>query len=221
MFAGIALGTFVTVTAYINGYRPPAAGPAAVLAGFLTWVLLAALAVAVIEVLRRHHRAIGRRGWRYGKRCAVATASIARRHGRTAHAFLVAKAGPRWAGREHQPLMFRRLREPQPAGGSPAGTGQPPQQPSDEGKSMTLNLTGRHSGPGFPDHTFAECSPGLCGEQAGALARRYARPSKIAPERRAQRAARSGGTVPVRVGARHRPDRRLRDRKTTASCWSG
>ena len=41
VFTGIALGTFVTVTAYINGYRPPAAGLAAVLAGFLTWVLLA------------------------------------------------------------------------------------------------------------------------------------------------------------------------------------
>ena len=55
---------------------------------------------------------------------------------------------------------------------------------------MALNLTGRHAAPGSPDHTFAECSPGLCGEQRGALARQYA--SRIAPERRARRAARTG-----------------------------
>ncbi len=35
----------------------------------------------------------------------------ARRHGRTVHAFLVAKAGPRWENREHRPLMFRKVRE--------------------------------------------------------------------------------------------------------------
>jgi hypothetical protein len=74
---------------------------------------------------------------------------------------------------------------------------------------MILNLTGRHAGPGFPDHTFAECSPELCGEQRGALARQYGRPStggtmsgsKIAPERRARRnAARAGGNVPSEWG---------------------
>ena len=64
---------------------------------------------------------------------------------------------------------------------------------------MALNLTGRHSGPGFPDHKFAECSPELCGVQRGALARQYA--SRIAPERRARRAAaRTGGSVPSEWG---------------------
>jgi hypothetical protein len=64
---------------------------------------------------------------------------------------------------------------------------------------MALNLTGRHSGPGFTDHTFAECSPELCGEQRGALARQYA--SRIAPERRARRTARTGGSIPSEWGS--------------------
>ena len=64
---------------------------------------------------------------------------------------------------------------------------------------MALNLTRHHSGPGFPDHKFTECSPELCGEQRGALARQYA--SRIAPERRARRAAaRSGGSIPSEWG---------------------
>ena len=67
---------------------------------------------------------------------------------------------------------------------------------------MALNLTGRHTGPGFPDHTFTECSPELCGDHA--LARHHQTPapaSRIAPERRARRAAaRSGGSVPSEWG---------------------
>ena len=64
---------------------------------------------------------------------------------------------------------------------------------------MALNLTGRHSGPGFPDHTFVECSPELCGEQRGALARQYA--SRIAPDRRARRTAgHTGGSIPSEWG---------------------
>jgi len=64
---------------------------------------------------------------------------------------------------------------------------------------MAPNLTGLHSGPRFREHTFAECSPELCGEQPGALAGKYA--SRIAPDRRAQRtAARTGGGVPSQWG---------------------
>ena len=90
-----------------------------------------------------------------------------------------------------------------PPGGGPGRTvatyvnGKP--APSTKGTPMALNLTGRHSGPRFPDHTFAECSPELCGEQRGALARQYA--SRIAPERRARRtAARAGGSMPAAWG---------------------
>jgi hypothetical protein len=172
VFAGIALGTFVTVTAFAGGYRPPASGLAALLAGVLTWLLLAALAVTVIEVLRRHHRAIGRAVVRHGRRGAVVTAKAARRHGGTVGAWLASKAGPRWENRQHQPLMFRKLRgEPegpaaeevtageQEADPAPARTSTPPHAPDGGTASMTT--------------------------------------SKITPEHRARRAAaRSGGTVP-------------------------
>jgi hypothetical protein len=39
---------------------------------------------------------------------------------------------------------------------------------------MKLNWTGLHSGPGVPEHTFAQCRPGLCGEPKGKLAAEYA-----------------------------------------------
>ena len=76
-----------------------------------TWALLTVLAVVAVELLRRHHRAIGRHAVRYGKRGALAAASArppARRDRR--YRWLVAKAAPRWENREHRPLMFRRLR---------------------------------------------------------------------------------------------------------------
>ena len=106
VFTGIALGTFVTVTAYTEGFRPPVSGLAALLAGFLTWLLLAVLAVTGIEALRRHHRAIGRHGWRYGKRGArglrrgaatVARGAAAR--SRPWRTRLTAAAQARWAAR--------------------------------------------------------------------------------------------------------------------------
>jgi hypothetical protein len=60
---------------------------------------------------------------------------------------------------------------------------------------MAPNLTGRHSGPHFREHTFAECSPDLCGEERG----KYA--TRIAPERRARRAAaKAGGSIPSEWG---------------------
>ena len=253
----------MTVLAVMNGIRIPRLE--VVLSVVATWALLMVLAVAVVELLRRHHRAIGRNALQYGKRGALATAGHARRHGGTVLRWLVSRAAPRWENREHRPLMFRRLRgepegpEPQeegsggrqgsgepdgrtyswgpadgplgwpaddaetahrwarhmstggtpkvvteyPPGGGPGRTvatyvnGKP--SPSTKGTPMALNLTGRHSGPGFPDHTFAECSPELCGEQRGALARQYA--SRIAPERRARRtAARTGGSMPAAWG---------------------
>jgi hypothetical protein len=207
IWAGLALGTFLTVLAVRNGIRVPRLE--VVLSVLATWALLTVLAVVVAEMLRRHHRAIGRHAVRYGKQGAVATARHAHRHGGTALRWLVARAAPRWENRQHQPLMFRRhSRDPDSAAGDrgpeapasaplAANTDQP--SPSTEGTPMALNLAGRHSGPGFPDHTFAECSPELCGEQRGALARQYA--SRIAPERRARRAAaRSGGSIPSEWG---------------------
>ena len=84
IWAGLALGTAVTVLAVMNGIRIPRLE--VVLSVLATWALLTVLAVVVVELLRRHHRAIGRHAVRYGKRGAVATARHARRHGRTVHA---------------------------------------------------------------------------------------------------------------------------------------
>ena len=82
IWAGLALGTAVTVLAVMNGIRVPRLE--VVLSVLATWALLTVLAVVVVELLRRHHRAIGRHAVRYGKRGAVAAARHARRHGRTA-----------------------------------------------------------------------------------------------------------------------------------------
>ena len=124
IWTGLALGTAVTVLAVMNGIRVPRLE--VVLSVVATWALLTVFAVAAAELLRRHHRAIGRHAVRYGKRGAVATARRARRHGGTVRAWLVAKTAPRWESREHQPLMFRRLRGGERAeggeGGQPAGT---------------------------------------------------------------------------------------------------
>ena len=77
--------------------------------------VLLAVGVALAEVARRHHRTAAR----HGKRGAIAAARHARRHGGTVSTWLVARTAPRWANREHRPLMFRRLRG---EGGQAAGT---------------------------------------------------------------------------------------------------
>jgi hypothetical protein len=183
VFAGIALGTFVTVTAYVNGYRPPAAGLAAVLAGFLTWVLLAVLAVTVIEVLRRHHRAIGRHGWWYGKRGAIAAGGGAAAAARAAAARsrpwrtrVLAALQARWAARSSQPLMFRRLRTEQE---DPATGAVPAEEPGGgPGRTVATDVNGKPSQPPAEGSTTMPAS-------------------KISAGHRAQRAARAGGgTVP-------------------------
>ena len=169
IWAGLALGTCLTVLVVRDGIRVPRLE--LVLSVAATWVLLAVLAVVVLELLRRHHRALGRHAVRYGKRGAAATARHARRHGGTALRWLVARAAPRWENREHRPLMFRKLRgdpegpaaEPAPEAEAPAPGAPPPDDTHGGTTSMTV--------------------------------------SKIAPERRARRAAaRTGGTVPAEWG---------------------
>jgi hypothetical protein len=71
IWAGLALGTFLTVLTVMNGIRVPRLE--VVLSVITTWTLLTVLAVVAVELLRRHHRAIGRHGWRYGKRGTIAT----------------------------------------------------------------------------------------------------------------------------------------------------
>jgi hypothetical protein len=120
IWAGLALGTFLTVLAVRNGVRIPRLE--VVLSVAATWTLLTVLAVVAVGLLRRHHRAIGRHAVRYGKQGAAGTARHARRHGGTALRWLLSRAAPRWESREHRPLMFRRLRgdpeNPEPQEGS-------------------------------------------------------------------------------------------------------
>ena len=173
IWAGLALGTFLTVLAVMHGIRVPRLE--VVLSVIATWALLTVLTVVAVELLRRHHRAIGRHAARYGKRGAVATATHARRHGETALRWLVARAAPRWENREHQPLMFRKLRgkpedpaaDPAPEAEAPAPGAAPHAPPPDDTNGGTTSMT----------------------------------VSKIAPERRARRtAARTGGSVPSEWG---------------------
>ena len=173
IWAGLALGTAVTVLAVMNGIRIPRLE--VVLSVVATWALLTVLAVVVVDLLRRHHRAIGRGAVRYGKRGAVATARHTRRHGRTVRTWLVSRALPRWENREHRPLMFRRLRgEPEdpaaettPEAEAAAPGTAPDAPPPDDTDGGTTSMT----------------------------------VSKIAPERRARRAAaRTGGSIPSEWG---------------------
>ena len=225
VFAGIAAGTFVTVTAYAGGYRPPASGLAAVLAGIITWLLAVTAAAAVLEVLRRHHRVIGRHAWRYARLGAVKAGRGAYSGARRATAWLAARAGPRWENREHQPLMFRRLpAEPEsppaeagpvPAGGVSYSWGRAGSRygwPASDLETATARA--RHASTGGKPYVVTEYPPGggpgktvatyLNGKPStrGTEGSTSMPVSKIAPERRARRtAARTGGgSVPAEWG---------------------
>jgi hypothetical protein len=173
IWTGLALGTAVTVLAVMNGVRVPRLET--VLSVLATWALLALLAIAVAELLRRHHRAIAGHAARHGKRGALAAARGTRSGARSATAWLAAKAAPRWENRERQPLMFRKLRgkpedpaaEPAPEAEAPAPGAAPHAPPPDDTDGGTTSMTA----------------------------------SKIAPGRRARRAAaRTGGSIPSEWG---------------------
>jgi hypothetical protein len=169
LWVGLALGTFLAVLALTHGVMLP--GLNGFLAAVLTFALLLAAGVVLAELTRRHHRAIGSHAVRYGKRGAAATARHGRRHGGTALRWLVAKAGPRWENREHQPLMFRKLR------GKPPGSAAE-EVPAEEREQDAVPAPAGTSTPDHPDGGTTSMT------------------SKIAPERRARRAARASGSVP-------------------------
>ena len=79
-----------------------------IIGAVVVWALIVLAAVTLAELIRRHHRTVGRYALKQGKRGAVATGRHPGR--RTALRWLVAKAASRWENREHRPLMFRRLR---------------------------------------------------------------------------------------------------------------
>ncbi len=178
LWTGIALGTCLAVLAITDGVRLRIGGMPSVLGVIIgaavVWALIVLAAVTLAEVVRRHHRTVGRYALKHGKRGAVATGRHARRHGGTALRWLTAKAACRWENREHRPVMFLRLRgEPEdPAadtvpGAEAAAPGTAPDAPPPDDTGGTASMTA----------------------------------SKIAPQRRARRAAaRTGGPVPSEWG---------------------
>ena len=199
LWTGLALGTFLAVLALTHGVMLP--GLNGFLAAVLTFVLLLAAGVALAELARRHHRTAAR----HGRRGAIAAAGHARRHGRTVRTWLVSKAGPRWEQRVHRPLMFAR------AGNRPASNSETTAT-TDGGTPVTSfdkccpGAARCHCPPGCP----CTCGPCDCsrfrargsgsatGSNGGTTSMTV---SKIAPERRARRAAaRTGGSVPSEWG---------------------
>jgi hypothetical protein len=194
IWAGLALGTAVTVLAVMNGIRIPRLE--VVLSVLATWALLALFAVAAVELLRRHHRAIGRHAMRYGKQGTAATARHARRHGRTVHAFLVAKAGPRWENREHRPLLFHKVREDEVT--RTRRLDGKPETGADK-RFFDLRESG-YTGPANQDGYAVPDAPPPehTGTDGGTTSMTT---SKITPDRRARRtAAHTGGSIPSEWG---------------------
>jgi hypothetical protein len=190
LWTGLALGTAVTVLAVMNGVRIPRLE--VVLSVVATWALLMILAVVVVELLRRHHRAIGRHAARYGKQGAAATSRHARRHGRTVHTWLVSRALARWENRDRQPLMFRKVREDEAM-----GTRRVDGKPETDADKRFFDL--RESGYTGPvnRNAYAVSDP-PANTPGGPVS---APVSRIKTEHRAQRAAaRSGGAVPSEWG---------------------
>jgi hypothetical protein len=191
IWAGLALGTAVTVLAVMHGIRVPRLE--VVLSVLATWALLAVLAVAAVALLRRYHRAIGQHAVRYGKQGAAGTARHARRHGGTALRWLVSRAAPRWENREHQPLMFRRLRsEPDSA------AGDDPDPDVEASASAADQSTGGNTTMTTSKITKPESNNGRKGwlEPADGWAG-----DRISPTHRARRAAaRTGGSMPAAWG---------------------
>ncbi len=223
IWAGLALGTAVTVLAVMNGIRIPRLE--VVLSVLATWALLAALAVTGLEMLRRHHRAIGRHGWRYGKPGAIATARGAAVVARGAavrsrpwRARIIAAAEARWAARSAPapapeqdggtlgwavPALCDLCGLPLPAGH--AGIAHP--------KCIDIRETagaGTRERAGAGDRFFALRRSGYTGpiDQDGHPVHTEGNTmtvsgtgSRIKTQHRAQRAAaRSGGTVPAEWG---------------------
>ena len=173
LWTGLAVGTFLAAEALLHGLVLPL-GLDVVADAAITVVLIVALAVVLAELTRRHHRTVAGHVIRHGKRGAAAATRHAHRHGGTALRWLVSKAAPRWENREHRPLMFRKLRGQQ---GPATETAPAAVAPATEAETSTPP----------PDDT-----------DGGTTSMTV---SKIAPERRARRAAaRTGGNVPSEWG---------------------
>ena len=193
LWTGIAVGAFLAGEALLHRLVLPLGMPGFVGAA-ITAVLIVALAVVVAELTRRHHRTVAGHAIRHGKRGAVASARHARRHGGAALQWLVAKTAPRWENRQHRPLMFRRLRDHE-ATGTRRVDGKP--ETDADKRFFDLRESG-YTGPINQDGYAVSDAPPPDDTNGGTTSMTV---SKIAPERRARRAAaRTGGSVPSEWG---------------------
>jgi hypothetical protein len=85
MWTGLALGTTLAVLAMMNGVRLKVGGTPPLigwfLGGLIIWLMVVGAATLVAELLRRHHREIGRYAGRQAGRGARHGLGFARRHG--------------------------------------------------------------------------------------------------------------------------------------------
>ena len=189
IWAGLAVGTCLTVLVVMHGIRVPRLE--VVLSVLATWALTV-LAVAAVALLRRHHPAIRH----HGKRGAIAAARRTRSGARSATAWLAAMAAPRWEKREHRPLMFRKVREDEETGtrrldGEPeAGADKRFFDLRESGYTGPVNQDG-YAVPDAPPPGHADTDGGTTSMTV----------SKITPDRRARRtAAHTGGSIPSEWG---------------------
>ena len=226
IWTGIALGTALAILAMTDGARlrlgamPGWLG--AVLGAVIVWALIVLAAVTLAELTRRHHRTARRYAIRQGKRGAVATGRMARKHGRALIARAAAWAAPRWQNRGHQPRQDRKPEDPPeeqdpvPAG-APAyswGSADSPygwpaddletatsraRQASTGGKPYVVTQYPPGGGPGTDIATYQHGKPSQPTEGSSTMAGRPV--SRITPDRRARRtAAHSGGSMPAEWG---------------------
>jgi hypothetical protein len=213
LWTGIALGVFFAVEAVVHGVVLPLSLGLLTDAA-ITFLLIIAAAVILAELTRRHHRTV----LRHGGRLSAAGAGHVRRRGAGILAWLAAKAGARWANREHRLLMFRRLRgEPegpaeladtdgsQGAGGPTYSFGrvdQPSAWPADDpeeahSRARQMSTSGNpwvvteYPPGGVPGRTIATYVHGKP-SQPSTEGSTTMSASKISTEHRAQRAARTG-----------------------------
>lgn len=114
MWIGLALGTALAALAMSDGVHLKIAGAPSflgwILGGLIVWLLVVLAATAFAEVLRRHHRTIGRYAGRQATRAGRHGWRLARRHGGRGLNTASQWAGGRWEGRQAAPQDL--VREP-------------------------------------------------------------------------------------------------------------
>ena len=143
LWTGMALGTFLAVVALRHGVMLRLFGGFA--DAIVTFVLLLAVGVGLVELARRHHRAAARHAVHHGKRGASAAYRGARRHGGRGAGFVAGHAKARWTGWWGTPDVQDQadLVPLSEEWGVPPAAPPPPDQPANStgGTNMTGNGT--------------------------------------------------------------------------------